>query len=299
VAYIEHHRNSPLTNKLIAQQWLEKNHLGVSSILIDKNFPNVYPSVFDPAYLGLSRSASGMYNYHKGGNRYLSAIFEKYLYELYLNDGNSTLPRSRFLTLKKFRLDFAKEVSFANTPKVCSKYSKICHQAVLSGVHNLTVLDNSNGILSLEIKGEDPYLVFDINMPISIDRSFYTEIESDADAWQLFYDFGEGVSAEQSSRYFYKSQRALIMVPSIKPLFNGLGRGDKPRKKIDVDKTVLFVTSPSGYASIDSLNAGEKRGLKILNWHDEITSNKLVKRFAGPSGSPIEVYDISEYSRAE
>ncbi len=304
-SYLSHFKNTPLTNKHLARQWLEKEHLGVSSILLDKNFSNVYPRLFDPAYLKVSRTASGMYGHYKDQNVFLSKIFEHHLYHTYLSDSDSSLDRSRFLRLKKLRLDFVKEASFAMIPKVCSYYSKNCYPLTLNGLHHVEVVETRGQKLIIRLTGDDPYMIFDVDGPISIDQSFYAKIETDAYGWQLYYDFGGGTSEELTSLYYYSSELVAISVPSIKPIVNYLGMGDEPRRAIDVDKRVLFVTSPSGYGRFDSLrdkdlgdlNDREKLGLALLNWHDDMTKAKLVRRFDGPSGSPIEIYDITEYSR--
>ncbi|MBX2847246.1 MAG: hypothetical protein KTR16_02910 [Acidiferrobacterales bacterium] len=304
--YYRHYSASGPSNRLIAQVWLEKNSLGVDSILVDKNFSNVYPRLADPAYLRFSRKASGLFGYHKDRNHFLAQIFERYLYEYYLQDTETSLDESRFIVLKKLRLDITGNATYVELPRLCSGYSHACTVSELDELHNVVVKGEGTEGLVLEVVGDNPSIVFNVNENISVDKSFYVDLSTDADKWKLFYDLGEGLRPELSSPYYYESKLVPIIVPSVEPIVNYLGKGDDPDKLIDIKKRVLFVTSPSGYGRFyslrdraqESLNLAEQKGLQLLLWHDEITKSKLVKRFEGPVGSPIEIYDISEYSRA-
>lgn len=37
----------------------------------------------------------------------------------------------------------------------------------------------------------------------------------------------------------------------------------------------------------------DKAGLRLLDWHESITTSTLIKEFNSGSGMPIQVYDIS------
>lgn len=301
---IINHLNGPVSNKQAAQKWLEENHLGSDSILIDKNFMSVYPKLYDPAYLQVSRTSSGMFGHFKDKNRYLAEIFEYFLYENYLENLGMPEMKQRLLSLKKLRVDFAKSASYIETPRLCSYYSRNCHDLSLSGLHNIELVSDKDNTMTIKVLGDDPYLIFDVDAPISIDRSFFASVTSDADAWKLYYDFGEGTSEALSSPYFYKSRHIDIGVHAIKPVLNHLGYGEDPRRKVDSARRIMFVTSESGYARFyrlrsvpdARLTSGEKHAKKLLSWHDELTTLPLIKRFDGPVGSPIDIYDLSSYS---
>jgi hypothetical protein len=289
----------PVSNRDLAQKWLEEEHVGVTPIFIDRHFPWVYPRVYDLSYLKTSRSISNLFAYERRANKFLATAFEEYLYTEYrgINGGNETV-------LTEFRLDMNSSVTYAQKPKICSAFSELCFDLELTGSNHVDLAHQNDGSYSVRSIGEDSYLIFKLNRWVPIDGSYYLDIETDASRWQLIYNWGDGYFSKNATIFYgyHGNEQKVHLFSTIKPPMVGrVGAGDSDPIDLRSESTILFVTSPAGYGRFEHLKSkvidknkiNEAQGLVLAQWHDRMTSSVPIKIFDSAPGSAIEIYNVA------
>lgn len=301
VSSIEYHANSPISNRVAAEQWLEQTYLGVHPILIDRHYAWVYPKLYDLAHLHVSRQISKLFIYDRAGNRFLSSVFENYLYSDYLKKGENI--SSMIVRLEGIRVDFSGGVSTFRAPSVCSSYSLVCYTTQIHSSNDLKLETTDEATTKVRVVGNDPYIVFKVGESVPVDGTFNVALDTDSVSWEVRYDYGEGYTSEAAVRRLKGSQSVPIRASKSIPWVSFLGASGRLGDKYLSDNTVLFVTSDGPYGrfehlrtkNIESLNRNEVGGLAILRWHDEITQTTPIKVFEDNAGTTINIYNISKY----
>lgn len=287
------------TNKEIAEKWLIENQFGKRSIFIDRHFSWVYPTIFDPNQVTMSRELSYVFTFEREGNQFLSSVFEHYLYGEYL-DKNPKI-KAAAQKLYGLRVDFGQGITDLSLPEVCSRYSGKCIKATLVHINDAKIIGQQNASYQFKSDGVDPYVVYSIQLGVSRDFAFYTNIQTDASWWELRYDLGKGYPEGFVPKKHNGSKK--VPVTWQDQVFVGkFGKGNKLLKNQLISGEALFVTADGPFNRFaklkkldkEHLTDHQKAGLGLLEWHERMASMPLLIEFNEGSGTPIQVYDISE-----
>ncbi len=287
-----------VSNKELSRQWLYENHLGSTPILLDKHFFWIYPQLYDPVYLGISRSVSRIFTYERAGSKFLSRVLEHDLYPNTNDDGEKTVALN--IELKNLRVDFEGEVTNFGHAAICSYYSSKCQKLRLLSMHDMS-LSNSNEVLNSVVQeGPDPFAVFAVNRVYSGDGGHYLKLSTDARRLQLFYDTGDDFTVENQEYFRAGSGKYTIRYIKRDPWVNLIAVNERPSDKVNIKSKVLFVTSPSGYGRFQAIVEAQKTGPKadaakvFIKRYSEITKSKPIKIFDSGVGPAIEIYELPQ-----
>jgi hypothetical protein len=301
ISSVEYHANSPISNRVAAERWLEQTHLGVHPILVDRHYAWVYPKLYDLAHLHVSRQISKLFIYDRSHNRFLSSVFENYLYSDYLKKGENI--SSMIVRMEGIRIDFSDGVSMFSAPSVCSSYSQVCDTTQIHSSNDLELVVTDEATTQVRVVGNDPYIVFKVGKPVPVDGTFNVVLDTDSESWEVRYDYGEGYDSKPIARRLKGSQLVPIRASKSIPWVRFFGTSGRLNDKYLSEDTVLFVTSDGPYGRFEHLrtkiiapsNRNEMGGLAILRWHDEITKSTPIKVFKDNAGTTINIYNVSKY----
>ncbi|MBX2847244.1 MAG: hypothetical protein KTR16_02900 [Acidiferrobacterales bacterium] len=284
-----------VTNKEQARQWLQKHHLGETPILIDRHFLWVYPQLYDPAYVSVSRKTSRLFTYERDGNDFIAAALE---YDLYENSESKRIKPGIQPSLIGLRADFDDSISHLGKASICSYFAKKCFPLTQKQSNDLELSRTINERTKVKITGPDPFMEYEVNRFVSGDGGHYLDIDTDAANVELYYDIGDGYSEDNKSRY--RATNRLLTLRHIKrrPWVNLIGVGELPRKKVDTNGRVLFVTSSTSYLRFHRIyknNLGSPKAVQakaFIDRYSQITANGPIRRFDQGVGPDIEVYEM-------
>lgn len=290
-------RASTASNSDTAKAWLEHNYLRKTPILLDGHFRHIYPKIYDPAQLELSREISRLYIYERGSNKFLAAVLEKYLYSDYVQQEFFTV--NPYVGLQGIRIDLDPKATFLALPVICSSFSDLCREVEFVRSKDIKNFKSSSSGYSFEVVGNDPYLVFKLPFLISTDGSFFAKISCNGEGGHLLFDFGEGFNPNDS-QIFHGCEATEVRISDKpeQPWVNLLRSGQDPNEIIERPGAKLFVTSPSGYSRFKRISAESKdqsrvaRAIPFNQHYNDLLNNKLIKVFDDASSPTMEIYEI-------
>jgi len=296
VSTLQTQLNTNLSNRELSKRWLNEHHVGRTPILLDRHFFWIYPKLYDPSYLGISRHLSRNFTYKRHTNHFLASAFE---YGLYRDDSDKSIINSA-MNVKLFglRIDFEGDVDYFGHPFICSYYSKDCDEIQLVGLNDMTIMGSDEERNYVVANGQDPYATYLVNHTYSADGGHYLKMQTDARQVQLFYDTGKGFDQQNQQRFNTKSDKLTIKYIKRLPWVNLIGVAERPAGKVDVGDKVLFVTSPGVHARFKNTYLNSKNIAKVnsaqifVERYTEITKQEPIRRFSEGSGPIIEVYEL-------
>ncbi|MFQ3245842.1 MAG: hypothetical protein ACI9SP_002490 [Arenicella sp.] len=255
--------NTVSSNKDLAGDWLKSTHFGKHTIFVDRSYAWVYPTLYDPNNLSMSRYFSLMFIYERSENRFLSAVFEHYLYGQYLVANPSV--KDEAVKISGLRVDFNNGITELNSPSLCSRFSKRCEQATVREIHDAEILKGDGASIQYQSTGEDPYVVYSIDAHVPTDGAFYVDIDTDAIWWELRYDLGDGYPLDFEPIKHIGSKKMPIKLQSK----TQLGKYDMSNTLVAekiLNSKALFVTADGPFNRYKHLR---KKSVNTLSEHDK------------------------------